>query len=77
VSLSRFGECVVVGTPCSPVQSRFVIIDIMVQYIVKSTGSPLESTGVHVDYVGEGKVLLLGVNDSCDKVLEHSCALCV
>jgi hypothetical protein len=37
-----------------------VIIVIMVQYIVKSTGihwNPLESTGVHVDYVGEGKVL--------------------
>jgi hypothetical protein len=34
----------------SPVQSRFVIIVIMVQYIVKSTGihwDPLESTGVH------------------------------
>jgi len=41
----------------SPVESRFVN---MVQYIVKSSGvqwSPVESTGVHVDCMGGGKVL--------------------
>jgi hypothetical protein len=49
----------------SPVESSFVLSmtdsPVSVQYVVKSSGvqwNPLESTGVHVDYVGEGKVLV-------------------
>jgi len=44
----------------SPVESKFVK---MVQYIVKSSEvqwNPVESTGVHVDCVGGGKVLYIG-----------------
>ena len=36
-------------------------IAIMAQYIVKSSRvqwNPVESSGIHVDYVGDGKVLL-------------------
>jgi len=50
----------------SPVESRFVN---MVQYIVKSSEvqwNPVESTGVHVDCVGGGKVL---VDCSCSNCL--------
>jgi len=57
VTDSPVESSIVLNVADSPVESSFVNIAVIVQFIVKSSG-------IHVDYVGDGKVLVMPMSHS-------------